>query len=131
QDWQSAVTTAAQIAEQFPTNFDVLDAKGRTQIASGDANGAITTYKRIYELFPNSLPVMSGYVALLIGATEFSKAQTVLQAALARDPKNDQVKRGLIRVETEIGGMRAGLAKARAFAKEDPGNPLYDIISAE
>src|SRR5262249_55522812 len=27
--------------------------------------------------------------------------------------------------------MRAGLAKARTFAKEDPGNPLYDIISAE
>src|SRR4029077_14893610 len=55
----------------------------------------------------------------------------VLQAALARDPKNDQVKGDLIRVEADIGGMRAGLAKRRAFAKEDPGKPLYDIVSAE
>ena len=74
---------------------------------------------------------MAGYVALLREAKEFAKAQTVLQAALARDPKNDQVKADLIRVEAEIGGMRAGLAKAHAFAKEDPRNPLYDIVSAE
>jgi len=131
QDWKNAVTTAAQIAEQFPTNFEVLDAKGRAQIASGDSEGAISTYKRRHELFPNSIPAMAGYVALLNGAKEFSKARTVLQAALARDPKNGTAKRDLIRVESEIGGMRAGIAKARAFAGEDPGNPLYDIVSAE
>jgi tetratricopeptide (TPR) repeat protein len=131
QDWKNAVATAAQIAEQFPTNFDVLDAKGRAQLAASDTEGAIATYERRYELFPNSIPAMAAYVALLNGAKEFSKMRTVLQAALARDPTNDQVKGGLIRVESEIGGMRAGLAKARAFAAEDPGNPLYDIVSAE
>jgi tetratricopeptide (TPR) repeat protein len=125
------VTTAAQIAEQFPTNPDVLDAKGRAQTAAGDTEGAIATYKRIYELSPNSISAMTGYVALLREAKEFANAQTVLQAALARDPRNDQVKADLIRVEADIGGMRAGLAKARTFAKEDPGNPLYDIVSAE
>jgi cellulose synthase operon protein C len=131
QDWKNAVATAAQIAEQFPTNTDVLDAKGRAQTASGDTEGAIATYRRIYGLSPNSIPAMTGYVALLKEAKEFAKAQSVLQAALARDPKNDQVKGDLIRVEADIGGMRAGLAKARAFAKEDPGNSLYDVVSAE
>jgi predicted Zn-dependent protease len=132
QDWQNALTTATQIAGQFPTNSDVLDAQGRAQTAAGDTKGAIATYKRIYELSPDSIPAMAGYVALLKEAKEFAKAQTVLQAALARDPKNDQVKGDLIRVEADIGGLRAGLAKARAFAKEDHGNPpLYDIISAE
>jgi putative PEP-CTERM system TPR-repeat lipoprotein len=131
QDWKNAVTTAAQIAEQFPTNFDVLDAKGRAQTASGDTEGAMATYLRRYELFPSSFPAMASYVALLNEAKEFSKARTVLQNALARDPKNDPVKGDLIRVESEIGGMRAGLAKARAFAAEDPGNPIYDIVSAE
>ncbi len=130
-DWKNAATTATQIAEQFPTNTDVLDAKGRAQIASDDTEGAIATYRRIYELLPNSIPAMAGYVALLNGAKDFSKARTVLQAALARDPKSDQVKGDLIRTEGEIGGMDAGLAKARAFAKGDQGNPLYDIVSAE
>jgi putative PEP-CTERM system TPR-repeat lipoprotein len=131
QDWKNAVTTATQIAERFPTNFDVLDAKGRAQTVSGDTEGAIATYEYRYKLFPNSIPAMASYVSLLIGSKEFAKARTVLQAALARDPKNDPVKGDLIRVEAEIGGMRAGLAKAQAFAKEDPGNPLYDIVSAE
>jgi predicted Zn-dependent protease len=34
-------------------------------------------------------------------------------------------------VEAEIGGLEAGLAKARRFANEDPGNSLYDVVSAE
>jgi putative PEP-CTERM system TPR-repeat lipoprotein len=131
QDWKNAVTTAARLAEQFPASTDVLDAKRRVQTASGDTEGAIATYKSIYELSPNSIPAMAGYVAALKGAKEFSKAQTVLQSALARDPKSDPVKAELIRVESNIAGMRAGLAKARAFAGEDPGNPFYDIVSAE
>jgi putative PEP-CTERM system TPR-repeat lipoprotein len=130
-DWKDAIATATQIAEQFPTNTDVLDAKARAQTASRDTAGAIATHRRIYELSPNSLPAMTGYVALLKEAKEFAKAQTVLQAALARDPKNDQAKGDLIRIEADIGGLRAGLAKARAFAERDPGNPLYDIVSAE
>jgi cellulose synthase operon protein C len=131
QDPKNAVATATEIAEKFPTNTNVLDAKGRAQIASGDTEGAISTYKRIFELSPNSIPAMAGYVALLHGAKEFAKERSVLQDALARDPKNSPVKADLIRVEAEIGGMRAGLAKAKAFAREDPGNPIYDMVSAE
>jgi len=131
QDWKNAMAAAAQITGQFPTNPDVLDAKGRAQIASGDTAGAIATYKRISDLSPNSIAAVEAYVALLSGTKEFSTARAVLQDALARDPKNDRVKADLIRVEAEIGGMRAGLAKARVFAQEDPGNPLYDAVSAE
>jgi putative PEP-CTERM system TPR-repeat lipoprotein len=131
QDPKSAVATAARIAGKFPINTDALDAQGRAQTAAGDTEGGLATYKRIYELSPNSFPAMAGYVARLNGAKEFAKARAVLQEALARDPKDNGVKAELIRVEAEIGGMRAGLAKARAFAREDPGNPLYDIVSAQ
>src|SRR5262249_54184123 len=92
QDTKTAVATATQIAQQFPTNTDVLDAEGRAQTAAGDTEGAIATYKRIYELSPNSIRAMAGYVALLHRAKEFAKERSVLQDALARDPKNDPVK---------------------------------------
>ena len=55
----------------------------------------------------------------------------MLQAALDRDPQNASLKGDLIRVEAEIGGLPAGLAKARSFANDDPGNSLYDLVSAE
>ncbi|MGC1888931.1 MAG: XrtA/PEP-CTERM system TPR-repeat protein PrsT [Stellaceae bacterium] len=131
QDWKDAGATANELAERFPSNSDVLDAKGRVQIATSDKEGAIATYKRIHELAPDSLPVLSRYLALLNSAKDFTQAQTVLQAALARDPKNSQLKGDLIRIEAEIDGLEAGLAKARAFAQADPGNPVYDIVSAE
>jgi putative PEP-CTERM system TPR-repeat lipoprotein len=131
QDWKSAAAAVDELAARFPANVEALDAKGRVQIATGDKEGAIATYKRIYELTPNSLPALSRYLALLNASKEFAQARTVLQAALERDPKNVQLKGDLIRVESEIGGLEAGLAKAQAFAQQDPGNPVFDIVSAE
>ena len=55
----------------------------------------------------------------------------LLCARLCTEPGMAAAHADLIRVEGEIGGMRAGLAKAHAFAIEDPGNPLYDVISAQ
>ena len=55
----------------------------------------------------------------------------MLQAAFDRAPQNPALKADLIRVEAQIGGLDAGLAKAREFAKADPGNTLYDLVSAD
>jgi predicted Zn-dependent protease len=68
---------------------------------------------------------------LLNTAKSFPEERTVLQAALDRDPQNASLKGDLIRVEAEIGGLEAGLAKARRFANDHPGNSLYDVVSAE
>ena len=131
QDWKQAAAAAAELVTQFPANVDVLDARGRVQIASGDTDGALSTYKRALELAPDSKPILSRYASLLKEAKNFKEERTVLQAALERDPKNTSLKGELIRVEADIGGLEAGLAKARRFANEDPGNSIYDVVSAE
>jgi len=131
QDWKAATSAAAELVAQFPANVEVLDAQGRVQIAAGDTDGALSTYKRAHELATNSRPILSRYLALLNTAKKFSDERTVLQAALDRDPQNASLKGDLIRVEAEIGGLEAGLAKARKFANDDPGNSFYDVISAE
>jgi len=46
-----------------------------------------------------------------------------MQAALARDPKNNAMKGELIRVEAEIGGMRAAWQR-RMPLREDPETAL-------
>jgi predicted Zn-dependent protease len=131
QDWKQAKSAAAELVTQFPANVDVLDAQGRVQIAAGDKDSALSTYKRAHELAPASRPIFSRYLALLKDAKKFPEERTELQAALDRDPKNASLKGDLIRVEAEIGGLKAGLAKARSFANDDPGNSLYDVVSAE
>jgi putative PEP-CTERM system TPR-repeat lipoprotein len=130
-DWKSASTTATALADQFPTNTDVLDARARVEIASGDRAAAIDTYRRLHTLAPDSAPVLSRYLALLNEAKNYAEARTVLETSLANDPKNLALKSDLIRIEAAIGGLDAGLTKARMFAEKDTGNPVYDIVSAE
>jgi putative PEP-CTERM system TPR-repeat lipoprotein len=130
-DWKSATAAAAELVQKFPQNIDVLDAQARVQIATGDTTGALSTYKRAYEIAPLTLPILSRYVNLLKSAKSSTEARTILQAALDRDPNNPSLKAELIRVEADIGGLEAGLAKARSFARDDPGSNLYDVISAE
>ena len=131
QDWKNATLVAAELVSQFPTNIDVLDAQGRVQIGAGDTDGALRTYKRAHELAPNSAPILNRYVSVLKAAKNFTQARTTLQDALDRDPQNASLKAELIRIEAEIGGLEAGLAKARRFAEDDPGNSLYDVVTAE
>ena len=131
QDWKNATAIAVELAAKFPSNIDVLDVQARAQLGAGDTPGAIATYKHAYELTPNSTPILSRYIAVLNTAKNYPEARSVLQAALDRAPKNAALKSDLIRLEAEIGGTEAGLAKARDFAKADPGNTLYDLLSAE
>jgi len=85
-DWKNATATAAELAEQFPTNVDVMELQARAQIGAGDIDGAISTYERAHEIAPDSLPIFSGYVDLLRSAKKDPEAWTLLQAALDRDP---------------------------------------------
>ena len=72
---------------KFPTNPEVLDAKGRGADRIRRQEGAIATYKRMNEIAPNSA---AGPVALSCAAQRdeglFPSARR-LEAAIARDPK--------------------------------------------
>ena len=131
QDWRNALATATEMAEKFPANFDVLDAKGQAQIGAGDTDAAVSTYKGAYGRAPDSFPVLSRYLAALSAAKKFDLERSVLQAALDRNPRDASLRGGLIRTEAEIGGLDAGLAAAHSLAKDDPDDSLYDVMSAQ
>ena len=73
-DWKNAVATAAELAAKFPGNLDVLDANGRVQIGAGDTAGAVATYKRAYELAPDSPVALSHYLSVLRATKNFSRS---------------------------------------------------------
>ena len=130
-DWTNATATATELVEKFPGNVDVIDTLGQTQIAAGDAAGAVFTYRRAHETAPDSLPILYRYLDLLGAAKNFAEAQSVLQAAVDRDPRNTSLKADLVRSVAESDGLDAGLAAAHDFAASDPGSRIYDIVSAE
>ena len=131
QDWNSATAVAADLGARFPQDVRVLEAQAQAQLGAGDTDGAISSHRRAYELAPNSMPILSRYLALLNSGKHFSEVRHVLQEALARDPRNTSLKSKLIQVEAEINGLDAAVAKARALAKDDPENSIYDLTIAE
>ena len=131
QDWKSAKSVAAELAAQFPGDVNVLEAQGRAQYGAGDMDGAVSSYKRAHELAPNSIPILSRYLSLLNENKYFIEARGVLQDAIARDPRNASLKADLIRIEGEMNGVDAAVAKAQALAKDDPDNNIYYLVAAE
>jgi len=131
QDWNSAKTVAGELAMQFPRDVNVLEAQGRAELGAGDTNGAISSYRRAYELTPNSMPILSRYLSLLNSEKYFTEARGVLQEAVARDPRNAPLNADLIRVESELNGLDAAISKARALADNDPNSNIYSLVVAE
>jgi predicted Zn-dependent protease len=130
-DWNSAKAVAAELYAQFPRDVDVVVAFGRTRLESGDTNAAISSYKLAHQLAPDAAPIRSAYVALLKQAQYFREVLDVLKEAMIREPQNASLKADLIRADAEIDGVDAAISKAREFAASDPGNSIYDVVSAE
>jgi len=131
QDWEQAKRLASELSVQFPSNAEIAEAQGRILAASGDPDGAIESYRRAFELAPKSTPILSRYLSALGAAKRFPEYRTILQSRLDKDPGNRSLKAQLVRTEAEIGGLEAGLAKARSFAKDEPDSSVYDLVSAE
>ncbi len=130
-DWKSAKAIAAELNGQFPRDVNVLVALARAQLESGDMDAAISSYKLAHRLAPDSIPIRSSYVALLKQAKYFREAWDVLQEAVVRNPQNTSLKAELIRGDAEIDGVDGAVSRAREFAASDPGNNIYDLVSAE
>ncbi len=130
-DWNSAKAVAAELYAQFPRDVNVIVAFGRTRLESGDTDAAISSYKLAHQLAPDSTPLRSAYVALLKQAKYFREARDVLKEAIIREPQNTSLKADLLRADAEIDGVDTAVSKARESAASDPGNSIYDVVSAE
>src|SRR5207245_1752390 len=130
-DWSNARAVAGELADQFPQDVNFQVAQATAQLGGGDTKSALSSFRRAYQLAPGSIPLLARYVALLNSEKEYGEARSVLADAVARDPKNAPLKGDLTRMEAAIDGLDAALSKARAFAKDEPDNSVYDLISAE
>ena len=130
-DRAQAKLLASELSLQFPSNGEVLDAQGQVLALSGDNDGAIDVFRRAYYKAPNLELILSHYLSSLESAKRYPEIRSILQSRLERDPGNLVIKAQLIRVEEKIGGLQAGLAKARSFAKSDPDSSGYDLVSAD
>jgi putative PEP-CTERM system TPR-repeat lipoprotein len=131
QDWANAKSVAGALNAQFPSDLTVLEAQAQAQLASGDAKGAIASYKRAYALAPESNPLLSRYLTLLSSAGFYREASSVLKDAIVRQPRNAALKADLVRVTAQLDGVDAAISSADLYAKDDPGSDVFPLVASE
>ncbi|MBV8120816.1 MAG: PEP-CTERM system TPR-repeat protein PrsT [Alphaproteobacteria bacterium] len=130
-DWSKAAALAGALSAQFPANLEISEAQAQAQLAAGDKNGALTSYKRAYALAPDSELALSRYLTLLVSAKYYREAAGVLREAIERNPGNSALKTALVRVTGQLDGLDAAISLANFYAKSTPDTNVYTLAAAE
>ena len=120
-DFKSALSSAQEAVAARADSAELLDALGRAQMASGNANQAVTTFSKLAELRPK-LPLPQ--LRLAEAHAALKNADAVRQSyrrALAIVPGLSAAQRGLITFELAGGRYKEALTLAQAMQKS-PGN---------
>lgn len=85
-DKQKAISLARKVQVGNPSDPDLLDLLGKSQIASGELVGALETYKKLAAALPRSASVHMQVAALHMLLKNTAAAEDQLKTALAMQP---------------------------------------------
>jgi putative PEP-CTERM system TPR-repeat lipoprotein len=114
-DWNDAVTVMRGLVAQFPNNLDVLDLMARIQIATGDMQGAVATYRRATEIGSTMAVLFERYAAALVAANDPKNGRDAMLRAIRLDPGNTALKAEEVEIEYKLGGVAAAQAAAKSM----------------
>jgi cellulose synthase operon protein C len=130
-DFKAATETAREAIAALPNSPDVLDAVGRSHLASGDINQGIATFKRLANVAPNlALPhvrLADAYVAL----KDPRSAIESLRRALDLQPDLLTAQRGIITLSMGAKRPQDAIDIARAVQKQRPQEPVGYIFEGD
>ncbi|MEO8118235.1 MAG: XrtA/PEP-CTERM system TPR-repeat protein PrsT [Rhodoferax sp.] len=116
-----AASSAAQNAvAALPGSPEVLDALGRTQLASGEYNQAITTYNKLAGMQPLSPQPQLRLADAHMAAKNKEAAGNSLRKALEIKPDLVEAQRALIVIDLEEKKFQDALTMARTVQKQRP-----------
>ena len=130
-DARGALQAAQDAVAAQPDNLEILDAKGRAELAVGDNQGAITTFRKLAGLQPRSaLPEMRLAEAYM--ATKDTTAATrSLRRAAELQPGLVAPQRSLAQLALQDKRPQDALTIAREMQKAHPTDPAGFALEGE
>lgn len=129
--WPEALNQARAAQSAFSGNPVVRDTLARVYLESGDLTNGVATYRDAVKAFPNSVPMQAAYAMASSMAKDYPTAQAALTKAISLDPKNDELKAGLVSIVYAAKGADAALAQAKSFANPNSSVPVADMLVAD
>lgn len=128
---QQAQAAAREAVTALPDSGEVMDALGRTQLASGDLQAAVTTYKKLTVMQPRQVRFLSGLAEAHAANKEVALAKAAIQRALAIAPGDPSAVQWQAVLATIEGKAEEALAIARAAQKRAPGDAFGFALEGE
>jgi len=123
-DDKLALSAAQSAVAAIPDSPELMDALGRSQLASGDTNQALISFNKVATLQPNSpVPHMRIAEAHMAAKDKTAAAQS-LRKALDVKPDLIEAQRGLILIALDAKNYQEATTIARSIQKQRPTNLL-------
>lgn len=112
-----ALTLVRKLQTANPTNPELLDLLGQTQLANTDLTGALETYSKLVNVVPKSAAAQFRLATVHMKMKNEAAATVDLQKALALDPNFVQAKLAQIDLAMARGNADQALVLARQIQK--------------
>jgi putative PEP-CTERM system TPR-repeat lipoprotein len=130
-DAKAALVAAQDATAALPNNLEIMDALGRAQLAAGNSQQAVSTFKKLAGLQPNK-PLNELRLADAYMATQDSdSAAGALRRALGLDPRLIAARRGLVTLALMDKKPDQALSLAREAQQLEPKNGAGFALEGE
>ncbi len=117
---KGALSVAQQAAAALPASRELLQALGRTQLATEDWQQAVTSFNKLASMQPNAVAAPLGLADAYFGQKDYAAAERSLKRALEITPDLLQAQRALVSMWAGDGRYTEALAMAKTVQKQRP-----------
>lgn len=117
---KKALTLASALQVAQPDNPDLLDLLGKAQLAGGDYQGALDSYKKLSAVMPRSPQAHMQVAALYLALKNTGAAEDHLKTALGMQPDFPAAQLAQAEIYVQRGSYELALMIARQLQKVHP-----------
>lgn len=128
---KAALDAAQQAAAALPGDPSVMDALGRAQLASGDVQQAVSTFRKNAVAQSGMVEPQLRLAEAYVVAQDLPSAMQTLRKALEISPKHVTVQRLLVNLAMRQKHADEALGIARVVQKQRPSEPVGFILEGE
>jgi putative PEP-CTERM system TPR-repeat lipoprotein len=128
---QKALTLARKHQTEHPTNADLLDLLGQSQLATGDNGGALDTYSKLVNVMPKSALAQMRLATVQVQMKNDSAAADSLKRAVDLQPDFMPARAAQIELAVRQGRVDDALAGARKLQKDSPASAAGYVIEGD
>ena len=130
-DTKAALAAAQEASAALPDNPELLEALGRTQLAAGDANQALSSFNKLVGMQRKSPQPYLRLAELHMTTKNYAAAREQIERALTVSPKYLPAQRALLSLELASGNSGKALEVARLVQSERPDQSIGYLFAGE